>query len=68
MIFKMPCYQVKYCDKNHWEEISEITVLKKLQETYTQVTPVLQEMIEGKQIKTSDAVYRIKGYVNPYFS
>lgn len=68
MIFKMPFYEVKYRDKSHWEEISESTVLRKLQETYTRVTPVIQKMIEGKQIKILDAVYRIKGNDKPYFS
>jgi hypothetical protein len=62
----MPCYEVKYYDKSQWEKISESALLNSLQETYDQIAPVIQEMIEGKKIETPDAVYRIKGYDYPY--
>ena len=67
MIFKMPSYEVKYCDQEHWEKVSETQVLARLQETYSQVTPEIKKMIEGKQVSTRNAVYRISGYDYPYF-
>ncbi len=68
MLFSMPSYEVKYHDKKEWEEISEIKVLGRLQETYDQVTPVIQEMIDGKQVLTPNAVFRIKGFDEVSFS
>jgi DNA mismatch repair protein MutH len=68
MLFAMPSYEVKYRDKNEWEEISEINVLGSLQEVYSQVAPVIQEMIDGKQVPTPNAVYRIRGYEDVHFS
>jgi hypothetical protein len=62
MLFSMPSYEVKYHDKKRWEKISESKVLGKLQDTYDQVTPVIQQMMEGKQVPTPKAVYRIKGF------
>ncbi len=68
MLFAMPSYEVKYMNKNQWEEISELNVLGSLQEVYSQVAPVIQEMIDGKQVLTPTAVYRIRGYENVHFS
>jgi hypothetical protein len=62
MLFAMPSYEVKYHDKKEWEAISETKVLAKLQETYDRVTPAIQDMIDGKQVPTPQAVFRIRGY------
>jgi hypothetical protein len=61
MIFEMLRYEVKYYDKNHWEEISETEVLQGLQNSFKRVTPAIQEMIDGRQVLTSEAAYRVKG-------
>ena len=60
MLFSMPSYEVKYHNKKKWEKISEANVLRTLQETYGRVTPVIQEMLDGKQVPTPTAVFRIK--------
>jgi hypothetical protein len=62
MLFSMPSYEVKYHNKNKWERISEAKVLGRLSEIYGRVTPVIQEMIDGKQVPTPNAVFRIKGF------
>ena len=62
MLFAMPAYEVKYHDKKEWEAISETKVLAKLQETYDQVTPAIQDMIDGKQVLTPQAAFRIRGF------
>ena len=61
MMFQMPQYEVRYHDKTEWQAISEIEVLKRLQETFFRVTPALQDMIQGKGVVTPDAIFRIKG-------
>jgi len=53
-------YEVKYFDKGKWEEISEIDLLANLCETFERITPAVQEMIQGKQVLTPQAVYRVK--------
>lgn len=68
MFFKMPCYEVRYCDAKHWEQVSETAVLEKLQESYSMVTPVIQQLLDGKQVVARDAVYRISGYDTAIFS
>ena len=63
----MPTYEVKYHHQKEWETISEIKVLAKLQETYDRVTPAIQDMIDGKQVLTPHAVFRIRGYAELEF-
>ena len=60
MKFAMPLYEVRYHEKEEWEELTEIELLHKLVETYDRVTPAIQQMIEGKQLLTAEAVYRLK--------
>jgi hypothetical protein len=68
MIFKMLCYEVKYYDKNYWEKISETKVLERLQENFDRVTPALQEMIQGKQVLTPTAAYRVRTAADSHFN
>jgi hypothetical protein len=62
MKFKMLHYEVRYFDKTEWEKISEVEVLESLQNAFVRVTPALRDMIQGKQVTTPDAKYRIKGF------
>jgi uncharacterized iron-regulated protein len=59
-LFKLHIYEVRYHGERDWEDISEIDLLKKLHETYEQVTPAIQQLLEGNQLLTADAVYRLK--------
>jgi hypothetical protein len=59
-MYKMPCYEAKYFPKNDWEEISDIELMDGLYKIYHKVTPVITEMIQGKEIQIADAVYRLK--------
>ncbi len=56
----MPCYEAKYFRKNYWEEISDIELMDGLYKIYNRITPAIKEMIQGKEIQTTDAVYRLK--------
>jgi len=53
-------YEVKYFDKGEWEEISEISILERLHDAFERVTPSIQEMLQGKQVLTTQAKFRIK--------
>ena len=59
-MYKMPCYEAKYFNKTSWEEISDIELMDGLYKIYHKITPAIKEMIQGKEIQTSEAVYRLK--------
>ena len=59
-MFEMPQYEVRFHDKADWEEISEIELMDGLYKIYNKVTPAIRDMIMGKEIKTPDAVFRLK--------
>ena len=60
MNFSMPQYECKFNDKEKWVEVSEKNLLRDLNEFYGKVTPVIKQIIKGKHIQTSKAVYRLK--------
>jgi len=68
MMFSMPRYEVRFNDEAHWVEISEIELMHLLHESYDRVTPAIQQMIEGEQVLTTDAVYRLKKREKTKFS
>ena len=60
MMFEMPQYEVKYFGAKEWEAISEIDLMQRLLEYFDRVTPAIQQMIEGEQVLTQYAVFRLK--------
>ena len=59
-MFAMPLYEVKYKDREEWEQISDLEVMERLYRIYKKVTPAIKDMINGKEISTAGAVYRLK--------
>jgi hypothetical protein len=60
MMFEMPQYEARDLDNSEWRDISEIDIMQKLSECFNRVTPAIQQMIEGQQVLTQYAVYRLK--------
>jgi len=56
----MPHYEVRYHEKEYWQEISDIEMMEGLYKIYDRVTPAIKQMIKGKELRTQDAVYRLK--------
>ena len=56
----MPRYEVRSSGTEEWKEISELEFMDGLYKLYHRVTPAIKEMIEGKELRTPDAVYRLK--------
>lgn len=56
----MPHYEVRYHKKEDWQEISDIEMMEGLYKIYDRVTPAIRQMIKGKELRTPDAVYRLK--------
>ena len=57
---KMPRYEVRHNGNEEWKEISELEFMDGLYKLYHRVTPAIKEMIEGKELRTPEAVYRLK--------
>jgi hypothetical protein len=59
-MYSMPLYEAKYNDREEWVEITDIEMMDGLYKIYKKVTPAIKEMIQGKEIRTPDAVFRLK--------
>ena len=59
-MYALPLYEAKYNEKEEWKEISEVELMEGLYKVFEKVTPAIKEMIEGKEIDTPEAVYRLK--------
>jgi hypothetical protein len=59
MKFKTPQYQARYCNYEDWVSISEKSVLEILLDNFDCITPIIDEMLQGKEICIHDYVYRI---------
>ena len=57
---KMPRYEVRYDANEGWVEISDLEFMDGLYKMYRRVAPVIKEMVNGKELRTPDAVYRLK--------
>ena len=53
-------YEVRYHEKEDWQEISDVEMMEGLYKVYNRVTPAIKQMIKGKELQTPDAVYRLK--------
>ena len=60
MIFKLPKFEIKNFSDNDWNRVSEKDFLLKLLDTFELITPVLSDLIQGKEIITKLCIYRIK--------
>ena len=60
MMWALPLYEVKYQDGDDWTEISDVELMDQLYRTYHKVTPVIKEMINGKEVSTPHGTYRLK--------
>ena len=56
----MPRFEVRDDESGEWIEISDLHFMDGLYKLYRRVTPAVKEMLNGKELRTPDAVYRIK--------
>ena len=59
-MYALPLYEAKYNEREDWEEISEVELMDGLYRAYSKVTPAIKKMIEGREVATPEAVYRLK--------
>jgi len=57
---RIPRYEVRYHDNGEWFEISDLDFMDELYKLHWRVAPAIKELIDGKELRTPDAVYRLK--------
>ena len=60
MTWAMPLYEVRYSKEDEWTEISDVELVDQLYRSFNKVTPVIKEMIAGKEVNTPHGTYRLK--------
>ena len=60
MKFEIHQYEFRYLNTAEWQDISEIDLMRRLCEFYDRVVPSIQKMIQGEQVMTQYAIYRLK--------
>ena len=60
MQIEMPQYEVRNVDGGRWEDISEKNFMERLVDIFDQVTPIMADILHGKEITTPYGIYRLK--------
>lgn len=60
MQIKLTCFEVKKFGEETWQEVPERMVLEKLADCYHMITPIIAEMLQGKEIATQTEIYRMR--------
>jgi hypothetical protein len=60
MQFMLSQYEFKDSNSDDWQKVSETFVLEKLVDIFDPLTPLLSEMVQGKEVITSEGVFRMK--------
>ena len=60
MQIDMPKYEVRNVDGDRWEDISEKNFMESLVDIFDQVSPIMTEILHGKEVSTPYGIYRLK--------
>ena len=60
MDFKILQYEIKQIESDVWEIVSEARALDLLQDSFSNITPIIDEMLQGKEIIISKGFLRIR--------
>ena len=60
MQIEMPRYEVRNVDGERWEDISEKIFMETLVDVFEQVTPIMTDILHGKEVITPYGIYRLK--------
>ena len=58
----LPKYELRYSKAKDWHEVSEQAALKDLFSSFERITPLISEMLQGKEINTQRGTFRIKNF------
>ena len=57
-----PVYEIRYTEEKNWKMVSEKAALRGLLENYGRITPMIIDLLHGKEINTQFGIVRIKNY------
>ena len=60
MQIEMPQYEVRDVDGGLWEDISERNFMEIMVDIFDQVTPIMTDILLGKEVITPYGIYRLK--------
>ena len=60
MRIEMPKYEVRDVDGGLWEDISERNFMEIMVDIFDQVTPIMTDILLGKEVITPIGIYRLK--------
>jgi hypothetical protein len=60
MQIDMPKYEVRNVDEERWEDVSEKNFMETLVDIFDQVTPIMTDILHGKEVITPYGIYRLK--------
>ena len=60
MQIEMPKYEVRTVDGELWEDISEKNFMEIMVDIFDQVTPIMTDILLGKEVITPYGIYRLK--------
>jgi hypothetical protein len=60
MQFKISQYEFKDPNSDDWQRVSEKFVLEKLVDVFDPLTPLLSEMVQGKEVITAEGIFRMR--------
>jgi hypothetical protein len=60
MQFEISHYEFKVSNSDDWQRVPEKLVLEKLVDFFDPLTPLLADMIQGKEVTTPEDIFRMK--------
>jgi len=60
MQIDMPKYEVRDVDGGRWVDISEKKFMETLVDFFDRVTPIMTDILDGKEVITPYGIYRLK--------
>ena len=60
---KIPIYELKFSEDKYWNTVSEKAALEDLLDSFERISPIISEMLHGKEINTQRGIFRIKNYL-----
>jgi hypothetical protein len=60
MHFEISQYEFKVSNSDDWQRVPEKLVLEKLVDFFDPLTPLLADMIQGKEVTTPEDIFRMK--------
>jgi len=56
----MPKYEVRNVDGDRWEDVSEKNFMETLVNIFDHLTPIMTDILDGKEVITPYGIYRLK--------